>query len=62
MAQWMLAQRRSRTRSTRTSTTICEILQRYDVTISLGDGLRPGCLADATDAAQFAELDRCSAS
>ncbi|WP_144798586.1 phosphomethylpyrimidine synthase ThiC [Halorubrum depositum] len=36
---------------------ICEILAEHDVTISLGDGLRPGCLADASDEAQFAELD-----
>ncbi len=35
---------------------LLEICQRYDVTISLGDGLRPGCLADANDSAQFAEL------
>ncbi len=35
---------------------ICKIFQKYDVTFSLGDGLRPGCLADASDAAQFAEL------
>ena len=35
---------------------ICELMGRYDVTFSLGDGLRPGCLADANDAAQFAEL------
>ncbi|MBI1886582.1 MAG: phosphomethylpyrimidine synthase ThiC [Chloroflexi bacterium] len=35
---------------------ICDIFRRYDVTFSLGDGLRPGCLADASDAAQFAEL------
>jgi phosphomethylpyrimidine synthase len=35
---------------------ICEILRRYDVTFSIGDGLRPGGLADATDAAQLAEL------
>ena len=34
----------------------CEIFKRYDVTFSLGDGLRPGCLADASDEAQFAEL------
>ena len=33
----------------------CEILARYDVTFSLGDGLRPGSIADANDAAQFAE-------
>ncbi|CAI49196.1 phosphomethylpyrimidine synthase [Natronomonas pharaonis DSM 2160] len=36
---------------------LCEILAAYDVTVSLGDGLRPGSLADASDAAQFAELD-----
>jgi phosphomethylpyrimidine synthase len=35
---------------------LCEILARYDVTFSLGDGLRPGSIADANDAAQFAEL------
>jgi phosphomethylpyrimidine synthase len=35
---------------------ICKIFQRYDVSFSLGDGLRPGCIADASDAAQFAEL------
>ena len=35
---------------------ICRIFQRYDVSFSLGDGLRPGCIADASDAAQFAEL------
>ena len=35
---------------------ICRIFQRYDVSFSLGDGLRPGSLADASDAAQFAEL------
>ena len=36
---------------------ILEICRRYDVSISLGDGLRPGSIADASDAAQFAELD-----
>lgn len=36
---------------------ICDICARYDVAISLGDGLRPGCTHDANDAAQFAELD-----
>ncbi|GGV91666.1 phosphomethylpyrimidine synthase [Streptomyces gelaticus] len=35
---------------------LCEILARYDVTYSLGDGLRPGSIADANDEAQFAEL------
>jgi phosphomethylpyrimidine synthase len=36
---------------------ICEVMRRYDVTYSLGDGLRPGSLADANDLAQFSELD-----
>ena len=36
---------------------LCEIFARYDVAFSLGDGLRPGSVADANDAAQFAELD-----
>lgn len=36
---------------------ILQICLKYDVTLSLGDGLRPGCLADASDEAQFAELD-----
>jgi len=36
---------------------ICDIMRAYDVTFSLGDGLRPGCIADANDAAQFAELE-----
>ena len=36
---------------------VMDILAEHDVTVSLGDGLRPGCLADASDAAQFAELD-----
>ena len=35
---------------------LCEILRQYDVTFSLGDGLRPGSIADANDRAQFAEL------
>jgi phosphomethylpyrimidine synthase len=35
---------------------ICEIMKAYDVSFSLGDGLRPGCIADANDEAQFAEL------
>src|SRR5271169_758643 len=35
---------------------ICKIFQKYDVSFSLGDGLRPGCIADASDDAQFAEL------
>jgi phosphomethylpyrimidine synthase len=36
---------------------ICDIMRAYDVSFSLGDGLRPGCAADANDAAQFAELE-----
>jgi phosphomethylpyrimidine synthase len=36
---------------------LCEIMRAHDVTFSLGDGLRPGCLADANDRAQFAELE-----
>ena len=36
---------------------ICRIFQKYDVSFSLGDGLRPGSIADASDAAQFAELE-----
>jgi phosphomethylpyrimidine synthase len=36
---------------------ILEICRRHDVSLSLGDGLRPGCIADASDKAQFAELD-----
>jgi len=35
---------------------MCEIMKDYDIAFSLGDGLRPGCIADANDAAQFAEL------
>jgi phosphomethylpyrimidine synthase len=36
---------------------LCELMARYDVAVSLGDGLRPGSIADANDAAQFAELE-----
>ncbi len=36
---------------------ICEVMRRYDVSFSLGDGLRPGCIADANDDAQFSELE-----
>ncbi len=35
---------------------ICELMKEYDISFSLGDGLRPGCIADANDAAQFGEL------
>ena len=36
---------------------VLDIAAEHDITLSLGDGLRPGCLHDASDAAQFAELD-----
>jgi len=36
---------------------LCQVMKKYDVSFSLGDGLRPGCIADANDAAQFAELE-----
>ncbi|HZZ84454.1 MAG TPA: phosphomethylpyrimidine synthase ThiC [Anaeromyxobacteraceae bacterium] len=55
MAQWMLAHKAENPLYTHFDE-ICEIFKRYDVAFSLGDGLRPGCLADASDAAQFAEL------
>jgi phosphomethylpyrimidine synthase len=55
MAQWMLANRRENPLYAHFDA-ICEIFKRYDVAFSLGDGLRPGCLADASDDAQFAEL------
>jgi phosphomethylpyrimidine synthase len=55
MAQWMLANKKENPFFTHFEQ-ICEIFAKYDVTFSLGDGLRPGCLADASDAAQFAEL------
>ncbi|WP_242394411.1 phosphomethylpyrimidine synthase ThiC [Anaeromyxobacter oryzisoli] len=55
MAQWMLANKAENPLYTHFDA-ICEIFAKYDVTFSLGDGLRPGCLADASDAAQFAEL------
>jgi phosphomethylpyrimidine synthase len=55
MAAWMLAHRRESFLYTHFAE-LCEILGRYDVTFSLGDGLRPGSIADANDEAQFAEL------
>ncbi|MFP5069583.1 phosphomethylpyrimidine synthase ThiC [Pseudonocardia nantongensis] len=55
MAAWCLAQHRESFLYTRFSE-LCEILRRYDVTFSLGDGLRPGSIADANDEAQLAEL------
>jgi len=55
MARWCLAHHRQSFLYTRFRE-ICEILAAYDVSFSLGDGLRPGSLADANDEAQFAEL------
>jgi phosphomethylpyrimidine synthase len=55
MGAWMLAHRQQNFWYTHFGE-LCEILRAYDVTFSLGDGLRPGCLADANDEAQFAEL------
>ena len=55
MAQWMIRHRRQNPLY-EAYDRVLEICRRHDVTISLGDGLRPGCLADASDAAQFEEL------
>jgi phosphomethylpyrimidine synthase len=55
MGGWMLAHHKQNPWYTHFGE-LCEIMRKYDVTFSLGDGLRPGCLADANDAAQFAEL------
>jgi len=56
MAKWCLAHHTESFLYTRFEE-ICEIMKQYDVSFSLGDGLRPGCQADANDEAQFAELD-----
>jgi phosphomethylpyrimidine synthase len=55
MAKWCLAHHKESFLYARFRE-ICEIMQAYDVSFSLGDGLRPGCIADANDEAQFAEL------
>jgi phosphomethylpyrimidine synthase len=55
MGGWMLAHHKQNPWYTHFDE-LCEIMRKYDVTFSLGDGLRPGSLADANDAAQFAEL------
>ena len=55
MGGWMLAHHKQNPWYTHFDE-LCEIMRAYDVTFSLGDGLRPGCLADANDEAQFAEL------
>lgn len=56
MAKWCLAHHRENFLYTHFEE-ICEIMKAYDVSFSLGDGLRPGSIADANDAAQFAELE-----
>ncbi len=56
MAAWCLAHHKENFLYTHFEE-ICEIMKQYDVAFSLGDGLRPGSIADANDAAQFAELD-----
>jgi len=56
MAEWMKANNAENPLYTRWDE-VMDILAKHDVTVSLGDGLRPGCLADASDAAQFGELD-----
>jgi phosphomethylpyrimidine synthase len=56
LAKWCLAHHRENFLYTHFGE-ICEIMKAYDVSFSLGDGLRPGSIADANDAAQFAELE-----
>ncbi len=56
MAKWCLAHHKENFLYTHFED-ICEIMKAYDVSFSLGDGLRPGSLADANDAAQFGELE-----
>lgn len=56
MAKWCLAHHQENFLYTRFEE-ICQIMKAYDIAFSLGDGLRPGSLADANDEAQFAELD-----
>jgi len=56
MAKWCLAHHKENFLYTHFED-ICEILKSYDVAFSLGDGLRPGCIADANDQSQFAELE-----
>ena len=56
MAKWCLAHHQENFLYTHFDD-ICDIMQAYDVSFSLGDGLRPGCVADANDRAQFAELE-----
>lgn len=55
LAQWCLRHQKQNFLYTQYDR-LLDICKRYDITISLGDGMRPGCLADASDEAQFAEL------
>ena len=56
LAKWMLHHRQQNLMNTLWED-ICQVMRRYDVTFSIGDGLRPGGLADASDAAQIGELE-----
>ncbi|HEX4406223.1 MAG TPA: phosphomethylpyrimidine synthase ThiC [Polyangia bacterium] len=56
MAKWCLAHHKENFLYTHFEE-ICALMKKYDVSFSLGDGLRPGCIADANDAAQFGELE-----
>ncbi|TAJ81250.1 phosphomethylpyrimidine synthase ThiC [bacterium] len=56
LAKWCLAHHQENFHYTHFEE-ICEIMKAYDVSFSLGDGLRPGCIADANDEAQFGELE-----
>jgi phosphomethylpyrimidine synthase len=56
MAKWCLSHHKENFLYTHFED-ICDIMKAYDVSFSLGDGLRPGCIADANDRAQFAELE-----
>ena len=56
MAEWMMQNRAENPLYVRWNE-VMDVLIEHDVTVSLGDGLRPGCLADASDSAQFGELD-----
>lgn len=55
VAKWMMTHKKQNPFYTHFGE-LCDVMKQYDVTWSLGDGLRPGCLADASDEAQFAEL------
>ncbi len=56
IAKWMMSHRKQNPLYT-SFDDLCDIMRQYDVTWSLGDGLRPGSIADASDKAQFAELE-----